>query len=594
MSNVWTITRHTLAESIRQKAAVCLLVLLGVLMLGLPFATRGDATLSGAVQSFLTYSLTVLSFLLSCVTIFLAKTVSDDLTGRQILMLMTKPLARWQYVLGKWLGIVVLNAIVLMIAGVIVYALTMYIAGQLRGLVVLNTILGISLLVTWFFIFRGMAPEHFSRWQQVLILVLLYLTQGLFSVGLSLVLLGREFGSRGWWIAGLTVFLPGAILISYGVLQLIVPRRFPLQRWALILALCSGVGIVANGFAWLLITKWEQFAPRDDYDRERLENQVLQARHASKFQPPVEQFRRLANQAFEQGVEQGRYANVADLDQEAVKRTLFDEIAARWRSVAPLETRVFEFDDIRTERSRENSVHLSYRLRVYSYPPDEILRCHWVVGDRTKGAAEYRIARRDVIDRRHTLAIPADAVAPDGTLLAAFINENPWVAYGEEQAGNVVVFEGNDAVEVLFSVSSFGSNLVRAMALVLCRLTFLAAIAVMLTTVLSFPVACLVALAAYLVAAIPDFLSEAVDWLPDDGLLRWFAIALKLSLWFIHTVFIPKFTLYDGVGTLVEGRNVTLMWVLMGIGRLVLIQTAALLLIACLIFRRREVSEISL
>jgi hypothetical protein len=238
-------------------------------------------------------------------------------------------------------------------------------------------------------------------------------------------------------------------------------------------------------------------------------------------------------------------------------------------------------------------VHISYRLRVFNYPPDEILRCVWVVGDRSKGAAEYQLARRDVIDRRHTLPVPSDAVAPDGTLRAVFVNQNPWVASGEQQATNLVLFEGDDAVEVLFSVSTFGSNLIRALALVLCRLMLIAAIAVMLTTVLSFPVACLAALTALVIAAMPNFLAQALDWLPEGGFFHWFGLAMRYTLWVIYNVFLPKFSAYDGAPTLVEGRNVTLMWVLLGIGRLVLIQTFAVLLVACLMFRRREVSEVS-
>ncbi|HRX85288.1 MAG TPA: hypothetical protein P5572_09750, partial [Phycisphaerae bacterium] len=238
-------------------------------------------------------------------------------------------------------------------------------------------------------------------------------------------------------------------------------------------------------------------------------------------------------------------------------------------------------------------IHLSYRLRVFNYAPDEILRCVWVIGDRAKGATEYRIPRRDVRDRRHTLPVPSDAVAPDGTLTAVFFNVNPWVEVGEEQTPNVVVFEGNDAVEALFSVSTFGSNLVRALALVQCRLMLVAAIAILLTTVLSFPVACLAAFTAFVIAAAPNFLSQAIEWLPSTGVAHWFGLAVHYVLWVIYNVFLPKFTEYDGGPTLVEGRNVTLVWVLMGIGRLVFIQSFAVLLVACLLFRRREVSEVS-
>jgi hypothetical protein len=184
-------------------------------------------------------------------------------------------------------------------------------------------------------------------------------------------------------------------------------------------------------------------------------------------------------------------------------------------------------------------------------------------------------------------------VAPDGTLRAVFVNANPWVDFGEQQAANIVLFEGDDAVEVLFAVSSFGSNLIRALALVLCRLMFIAAIAVMLTTVLSFPVACLTALTAFVIAAMPNFLAQALDWLPEEGIIHWLGLVVRYALWVIYNVFLPKFTAYDGAPTLVEGRNVTLMWVLLAIGRLVFIQTFAVLLVACLMFRRREVSEVS-
>ncbi|MCB9850067.1 MAG: ABC transporter permease [Phycisphaerales bacterium] len=526
MGNIWTITRHTLAESVRQKTAMFLVIVLCVLVLAMPFTARGDNSLSGAVQSFLSYSLTITGFLLSCVTIFLSKTISDDLTGKQILMLMTKPIARWQYVVGKWLGIVLLNVIVLTLVGCVIYAMTIYLAGH----------------------------------------------------------------RRGWYVAtGVAIAL--AVFICYTLIRNLRPVQFSLTRWITVGVLCAIVVALLGGAVVGLNRYQSTLKPRDDYDRDRLDNQILQARHAAKFKAPWDVIRAQANAEFDKGVEQGKYTG--ETNAPAVKAQLFDGMKRRWRSVWPLESRVFEFEDVRTDRSPESRIYISYRLRVFRYPPDEILRCVWVVGDRSKGATEYRIPRRDVIDRRHTMPVPADAVAPDGTLTAAFVNVNPWVEAGEEQADNVVVFEGDDAIEALFSVSSFGTNLIRALALVVCRLAFLAAIAVMLTTVFSFPVACLVALTAYFVAATPSFMADAIDWMPDEGVISWFSAALNNVLWAVHAILLPKFTAYDGVSTLVEGRNVTLMWVIMAFGRLVLIQTTVLLLAACLLFRKREVSQVS-
>ena len=63
---------------------------------------------------------------------------------------------------------------------------------------------------------------------------------------------------------------------------------------------------------------------------------------------------------------------------------------------------------------------------------------------------------------------------------------------------------------------------------------------------------------------------------------------LEIMFWLL-----PKFSKYDGVSTFVEGRNVTLMWDLLAMGKLVLFLSTLILLIACIIFRRRQVAELS-
>jgi hypothetical protein len=529
MGNILTIARHTLAESIRQKTAMFLLAILGVLIGILPFATRGDNSLSGAVQSFLSYSVSLVGFVLSCVTIFLSKSISDDLTGKQIMMLMVKPIARWQYVLGKWAGIVTLNLSILALCGGMIYGMTMYLAGQRRGFVVAAGVLVLVAGLLMRLALRRVSLRAFFKgpWKSTVVLLALIIA----PTGWSIQSLYQHLGAR---------------------------------------------------------------QPRDEYDAERLQNQVLQARYASKFKMPLDDLRAMANQQFERGIEDGTYVESQSLNKQAIKDKLYTDLVSRWRTVIPRKARPFEFEDIRCDRDPEKLIHISYRLRVYNYPPDEILRCYWIVGDRTKGARQVQVPRRDVIDRRHTLAVPSDCVAPDGTLAAVFVNENPWIAMGEKQANNLVSFEGDNAVEVLFSVSSFGSNLIRALALVAFRLMFLAAIAVLLTALFSFPVACLAALVAYFVAATPTFLAEALDWMPDEGAASIFTLLMQYLLWGLHAVLLPKFSDWDGLELLVEGRNVTLMWVMMGFGRLVLIQAGALLLATCLLFRRREVAEVSI
>ncbi|MCP4591509.1 MAG: hypothetical protein GY842_12255, partial [bacterium] len=128
MSRIWAVARHTIAAGVRMKVAVFFILLIGLSVLGLPFTLRGDGSLAGAIQSYLMYSLLLVSLLLSLQTIMMSWTLSEEVAQRQILILMTKPLARWQYIVGKWLGIVLLDVMLLTGSGVGVYGMTRYLA----------------------------------------------------------------------------------------------------------------------------------------------------------------------------------------------------------------------------------------------------------------------------------------------------------------------------------------------------------------------------------------------------------------------------------------------------------------------------------
>ncbi len=127
MSRIWAVARQMISEGIRMKIAVVFLAFIAIIVLGLPFFISGDATLTGAVQSFMTYGLAGTGLALGFLTIFLSRSISDDITTRQIYLVATKPIARWEYIVGKWLGISLLNAWFLAGAGLAVYGMVHYI-----------------------------------------------------------------------------------------------------------------------------------------------------------------------------------------------------------------------------------------------------------------------------------------------------------------------------------------------------------------------------------------------------------------------------------------------------------------------------------
>ncbi len=104
-------------ESIRRREAIIVLGLLLLLLPTLPFVLGADdQPLRHRIQSFLSFSLTSLSFVVSVLTIFLAcGTLSREITDRQVLINAVKPLARWRYFLGKWFGVTAVSGMLLVV-----------------------------------------------------------------------------------------------------------------------------------------------------------------------------------------------------------------------------------------------------------------------------------------------------------------------------------------------------------------------------------------------------------------------------------------------------------------------------------------------
>lgn len=85
----------------------------------LPMTIESDGTVEGQVQVSLQYSLKAVLFLLAAATVWTACLVSSqDITGRQLHLVLTKPVHRTQVWLGKWLGMLAVNLALLALAGI--------------------------------------------------------------------------------------------------------------------------------------------------------------------------------------------------------------------------------------------------------------------------------------------------------------------------------------------------------------------------------------------------------------------------------------------------------------------------------------------
>ena len=124
MQRLFAITWLTWKAAFRFRLFLVIAVLLLASVVGLPLLIKDDGTARGFTQILLTYTLSTITALLGLSTLWLAcGTLARDIEECQIQVVAVKPIARWQIWLGKWLGIMSLNAALLAISGISVYFL---------------------------------------------------------------------------------------------------------------------------------------------------------------------------------------------------------------------------------------------------------------------------------------------------------------------------------------------------------------------------------------------------------------------------------------------------------------------------------------
>ena len=132
MQRLLAIALLTWKAALRFRLFIVVAVLLLAAVVGLPILIKDDGTARGFTQILLTYTLTTITALLGLSTLWLAcGTLARDIEECQIQLVAVKPIARWQIWLGKWLGIMSLNAALLAISGASVFFLLQWRATRL-------------------------------------------------------------------------------------------------------------------------------------------------------------------------------------------------------------------------------------------------------------------------------------------------------------------------------------------------------------------------------------------------------------------------------------------------------------------------------
>ena len=460
-------------EAVRQKAFAGFIVLLLVVLPLIPLWIDPTTPLRYQLQVFIGRSLGITYAVAACMTLVLAcATVAFEIRDRQILQLMTKPLARSRYLLGKWSGIVLLDAVLLAVCGLSIFLFIQYLKTR-----------------------------------------------------------------------------PAA----------------------------------------------------DAFDAQAVRDEVLVARVGIEPQYdllPRARLLEMIDEAIENDPMLRDEISQGERDEYEVRRELFAEYQkenlAAQRSIAPGDEKIYRFPGLAA--ARRLGANLTLRYKFYAGESDPHVQYPVIFRFPEDGTWTDR---RYVPAQSMVLVIPADLIGEDGGLDVGIANAafNPNAAPGTAAVfpAEHTIFFDPEGLELLYPVSSFEANFLRGMLVTLVKLSFLAMLGVAMASLLSFPVACLVGFAVFLAAEAGPFLAQSIGSYriyEDDGSVDWVKQGIRSIA--VGTEWVLRaFGQTRPNPALVEGREVSWGDVFRSLGVIGLGWSAAVLVIAMLVFRRKELAVYS-
>jgi len=128
---VFAVARTVVAEAVRMKISLVFILLLLGWLASLPWLLDEAQPLRYRVQTFLRNGAAGAFWSLALLTMFFSvATVAFEQRDKTIWATIVKPVAAWQYILGKWLGVMAINAALLAVSATGIFLFTEYLRAQ--------------------------------------------------------------------------------------------------------------------------------------------------------------------------------------------------------------------------------------------------------------------------------------------------------------------------------------------------------------------------------------------------------------------------------------------------------------------------------
>lgn len=534
-SNITAIARTTLAEGLRARIAFGFLLIILIAVPTFYLTADGDGTVKGQVQMFMTYSLGFSTFILALLTvIFSCRSLSNEISSRQIYSIIAKPVPRWQILAGKWTGVMLLNVGVLTIVGALTYGGVALILSDFK-----------STLYRELTTEGGITPAQADRCVAALEDV------------------------KGMGVAGADSPVVTAMKDATGL-----PRSEVID---ILLRLTESTRVNLRRF-------------------DELRRQVLVARATVPVDVEEDEFRKAVFEEYERRKAANLVPET--MTKNAVLEQIRAEIWGEYCTVLPGRARKWELKGPKPDNSEDLITSIRYNVKVRSllqawrHPitgevlEKDTLLCNWAIGARGNPQRAERMEAVPV-DTNKEIEFPASAIQKDGTVVLEFANLDP--------RGAAAMFDLPVALKVLYVVGSFESNLLQACLASLIPLASLATFGVFASTFLTFPVGSMILIFLYILSNSMDFVAESLAVAKEyyDP-----SVAQPLSFEIRKVVVeVLDWLLSLGdlapLGSLMEGEAIG--WVALGLSfaKFVLLKGGIAMFIAVLVFRRREIAAVT-
>ncbi|MCC6322017.1 MAG: hypothetical protein IT438_11350 [Phycisphaerales bacterium] len=471
---VLAIARNLVNEAVRIKVSLVFIVLLLIALAALPGLLEPSTPLRYRVQSFLQYGSGGTFWIIAILVLFLSvSSLSSEQRDRIIWQTMTKPVAPWQYVLGKWLGVVGVAAVLLAVSSTGVFLFTEYLRDQ------------------------------------------------------------KADGESAPYV--------------------------PSDR--------SGAM---------------------SQDRFVLESQILTARKSVRPLLPDIDPHAVARVVAERA-EKLRQADPAYDFTAAEERKLFvdyeKEVRASFFAIEGGQQETFEFPGLLEARNADRPITLRYKVDVGANDPKALHKVTFMMPN-----LPAPIVKEVPLGQMMQLTISPASIDEKGVLPMLVLNGD---FYNYRPGGDTMSFPP-DGLEINYSVGSYQANFLRVVLVSWLKLALLAMVAILASTFLSFPVACLVAFGVFLMAESAGFLHEALEYYASTGQkgeIIWHRVAIRAVAVPVSRIF-QFYSSLKPASALVDGRIIAWDRVLLAFSVIGGV-TAILFISAVAIFRRRELATYS-